>query len=74
MDVEVIKELMKAFKEAELTKFSLKCDEFELKLDKESKMIHSVVSSNTSECNCIGERTDFSESKTISQDINRNNQ
>ena len=35
MDVEVVKVLMQAFKETELTKFSLKCDEFELKLSKE---------------------------------------
>ena len=39
MDIEAIKglakELMVSFKEAELTKFSLKCDEFKLELGKE---------------------------------------
>lgn len=42
MDVEMIKEIIAAFKEAELTKLSLKYDEFELKLGKEINMIQTV--------------------------------
>ena len=39
MDVELIKTLMQNFRELELTDFSLKCDEFELKLGKEIYVI-----------------------------------
>ena len=39
MDVELIKTLMQNFRELELTDFSLKCDEFELKLGKEINVI-----------------------------------
>ena len=39
MDVKVIKEIMSAFKEAELTKFEYKCEDFELKLGKEQKVL-----------------------------------
>ena len=38
---ELAKELMVAFKEAELTKFSLKCDEFKLELGKEMNIMAS---------------------------------
>lgn len=44
MDVEAIKELMGAFKETELSKFELKCDDFELKLGKETAPINTIVS------------------------------
>lgn len=36
MEINKVKELVSAFKEAGLTKLSLKCDEFELKLKKET--------------------------------------
>jgi len=39
MDIQVIKELMSEFKEAELTKLSLKCEAFELTLEKEKEII-----------------------------------
>lgn len=35
MEVEVVKTLISAFKEADLTKLNLKCDDFELQLEKE---------------------------------------
>ncbi len=35
MEIEAIKELITAFKEADLTSLSLKCDDFEVKLGKE---------------------------------------
>lgn len=38
MEIGFIKEIITAFKEAELTKLSLKCEDFELKLGKEDKM------------------------------------
>lgn len=43
MDIEVIKELMQAFKEAELSQFELKSDEFELKLGKEAATINTMM-------------------------------
>ncbi|MDF2878032.1 MAG: acetyl-CoA carboxylase, biotin carboxyl carrier protein [Clostridia bacterium] len=39
MDIQVIKELMNEFKEAELTKLALKCEAFELTLEKEKEII-----------------------------------
>jgi len=39
MDIQVIKELMSEFKEAELTKLSLKCESFELTLEKEKEIL-----------------------------------
>ncbi|MBE6023595.1 MAG: acetyl-CoA carboxylase biotin carboxyl carrier protein [Cellulosilyticum sp.] len=41
MDVEVVKALMQSFKEAELTKLSLKCEDFEVKLEKQVNVIES---------------------------------
>lgn len=38
MDVKVIESLIEAFKNAELTKFSLKCKDFELKLCKDNQI------------------------------------
>lgn len=43
MNVEMIKELMQAFKEAELTDLSLKCDEFELTLGKKSETVAAIA-------------------------------
>lgn len=43
MEIEIVKELIDAFKEAELTSLSLKCEAFELKLGKEMKVV-SVAS------------------------------
>ena len=43
---ELAKELMVAFKEAELTKFSLKCDEFKLELGKEVNVVMSPQITN----------------------------
>ena len=43
MEIGVIKELMKAFSEAELTTLSLKCEDFELKLGKEQTVYQTVM-------------------------------
>ena len=43
MEIETIKELIKAFSEAELTKLSLKCEDFELKLGKEQTIYQTVM-------------------------------
>lgn len=37
MDIKIVKELVKEFKQAELTKLSLKCEHFELTLEKETQ-------------------------------------
>lgn len=39
MELELIKELMGEFKNAELTKLSLKCEQFELVLEKEKEVV-----------------------------------
>lgn len=38
MEIQIVKELIQAFKEAELTSFSLKCEDFKLELGKEVKL------------------------------------
>ena len=43
MDIEIIKQLVSEFKEAELTKLSLKCETFELNLEKEKEVVQTVV-------------------------------
>lgn len=45
MEIEIVKELIDAFKAAELTSLSLKCEAFELKLGKETNKVN-VASSN----------------------------
>ena len=45
MEIEIVKELIDAFKAAELTSLSLKCEAFELKLGKETNIVN-VTSSN----------------------------
>lgn len=40
MEIEIVKELIDAFKEAELTSLSLKCEAFELKLGKEVNVVN----------------------------------
>lgn len=45
MEIEIVKELIDAFKAAELTSLSLKCEAFELKLGKETNIVN-VASSN----------------------------
>lgn len=40
MEIEIVKELIGAFKEAELTSLSLKCEAFELKLGKEVNVVN----------------------------------
>jgi len=45
MEIEIVKELIDAFKEAELTNLSLKCEAFELKLGKEVNVVN-VAGSN----------------------------
>ena len=40
MEIEIVKELIDAFKEAELTSLSLKCEAFELKLVKEVNIVN----------------------------------
>ncbi len=47
MEIGVIKELMKAFSEAELTTLSLKCEDFELKLGKEQTVYQTVMTEAT---------------------------
>lgn len=47
MDIEVIKQLIKAFNEADLTKLDLKCDDFELKLGKEVEIVAGTPITNT---------------------------
>ncbi len=39
MDIKMIKELVSEFKDAELTKLSLKCEGFELELEKEKEIV-----------------------------------
>lgn len=46
MDIKMIKELVSEFKEAELTKLSLKCEQFELTLEKEKEIV-SIASPQT---------------------------
>ena len=43
MEVEVIKEIIRAFKDAELTSLSLKCEDFKLELGKEVKLTSMSV-------------------------------
>lgn len=43
MEVEVIKEIIQAFKDAELTSLSLKCEDFKLELGKEVKLTSMSV-------------------------------
>lgn len=45
MEIEIVKELIDAFKAAELTSLSLKCEAFELKLGKEVNIVN-VAGSN----------------------------
>lgn len=45
MEIEIIRELIDAFKEAELTNLSLKCEAFELKLGKEVNRVN-ILGSN----------------------------
>ncbi|MDF2615224.1 MAG: acetyl-CoA carboxylase, biotin carboxyl carrier protein [Clostridia bacterium] len=47
MDIKMIKELVSEFKEAELTKLSLKCEQFELVLEKEKEIV-SIASPGAS--------------------------
>lgn len=51
MDIEIIKQLVSEFKEAELTRLSLKCESFEIKLEKEKEMVQvapqQVIQSTT---------------------------
>ncbi len=39
MDIEIIKQLVSEFKEADLTRLSLKCEQFELNIEKEKEII-----------------------------------
>ncbi len=44
MDIEIIKELIRSFSEAELTSLSLKSEDFELNLSKEKAIYQNVMS------------------------------
>lgn len=43
MPMDYVKEIMKAFKDADLTKMKFKCDEFEIELEKQEEVVYTTM-------------------------------
>ncbi|WP_070001177.1 acetyl-CoA carboxylase biotin carboxyl carrier protein [Cellulosilyticum sp. I15G10I2] len=78
MDIEIIKQLVNEFKEADLTKLSLKCDTFEINLEKEKEIVqiassqvvqpamnYPTIAINNESDNVVIKKEDCSEKKQI---------